>query len=105
MRRSGDGREERMFDLLILYPLTLAIHTFCKKGKMEHADWKKTPKQNKIILQIKFSFSMALLHVCLMLHPKNSQEDTFSTNVDNLVLPAAGVILPLSQSSFANVIQ
>lgn len=50
MRRSGDGREEGTFNLLIPFLLTLVTLALCKEGQMEHAGWKKNPLQITFLL-------------------------------------------------------
>lgn len=55
MRRSGDGREEGMFNLLVPLLPTLVTLALCKGGQMERARWdKNTPKTLPITFSLNF---------------------------------------------------
>lgn len=54
MRRSGDGREEGMFNVLIPLQPTLVTLALCKGGQMERARWEKNTQKT---LPITFSLN------------------------------------------------
>lgn len=54
MRRSGEGREEGMFNLLIPFLPTLVTLALCKGGQMECARWEKEQKTFSITFSLNF---------------------------------------------------